>query len=297
VSASAAVAVSVATVWADPEAVRPVDAPALGIPADPGGWVTAMSHRDKLDLQGRAETQVLYGDAVTILEERAGWTQVVVPSQCSGRDLRGYPGWLPAAHLTEPLSARGERVVVDCRLTRLYADPKLDATSVELSFGTVLPVTDRAGGWVQVRTPAARLGWFPESDVAAADGGSRVTGAELLATAAGFLGLPYLWAGVSAYGFDCSGLVHAVHRRHGVAIPRDADDQARAGESVSPDAVEPGDLLFFAYDRGRGDVHHVAMYAGNATMLHAPATGRTVEIIPIETRHYAEELCAARRYR
>ncbi len=290
----AAVGVSVTTLWSAPERVRPGDAPAIASPPDPGGWVAKMSHEDKLDLLGRAETQVLYGDPVLVLEEHAGWSRVVVPGQPSGRDDRGYPGWVPTRQLAEPLPATGERVVVAARVTCLYAEPRADQPLLELSFATVLPVADRTPGWVRVTTPGSRAGWLPEADVEQSDGTAR--GDDLLLTGQAFLGLPYLWAGVSAYGFDCSGLVHAVHRRHGVVIARDADDQARGGHQVELDAVEPGDLLFFAHDQGRGEVHHVAMYAGDGIMLHAPETGRTVEVVPGESRHYGRELCAARRY-
>lgn len=295
VTSRAAVAVSVATVWSAPERVRPGDAPAIASPPDPGGWVAKMSHEDKLDLLGRAETQVLYGDPVLVLEEHAGWSRVVVPGQPSGRDDRGYPGWVPTRQVAGPLPATGERVVVAARVTCLYAEPRADQPLLELSFATVLPVADRTPGWVRVTTPGSRTGWLPEVDVDD-PGAGRTDGDQLLVTGRAFLGLPYLWAGVSAYGFDCSGLVHAVHRRYGLPIPRDAEDQARAGQPVALDAVEPGDLLFFAHDEGRGEVHHVAMYAGDGTMLHAPDTGRTVEVVPVDSRHYRRELCAARRY-
>lgn len=294
-TAQASVAVSVATVWASPEKVRSVDAPALATPADPAGWVAAMSHEDKLDLLGRADTQVLYGDLMRVVEWRDGWTRIEVPGQRKGDDGSGYPGWLPSSQLTAPLPPGIGRIVVASRLATLYAEPDGGRPLLELSFATVLPVADRTPGWVRVTTPGSRTGWLPEVDVDD-PGAGRTDGDQLLVTGRAFLGLPYLWAGVSAYGFDCSGLVHAVHRRHGVPIPRDAEDQARAGQPVTLDAVEPGDLLFFAHDEGRGEVHHVAMYAGDGTMLHAPDTGRTVEVVPVDSRHYGRELCAARRY-
>jgi cell wall-associated NlpC family hydrolase len=287
--------VSVATVWSAPEKVRPVDAPALATPADPAGWVAAMSHEDKLDLLGRAETQVLYGDPVELLGETGDWSQVRVPGQAHGPEGGGYPGWLPTRQLTGCPSPAPDRVVATARLTHLYADPNDNAPLLELSFGTAFPVADRTAGWVEVTRPGGGTAWLPEADLAPLRSG-HTTGAELLATASFFVGLPYLWAGVSAYGFDCSGLVHAVHRRHGLAIPRDADDQARAGRPLPLGGLEPGDLLFFAHDDGRGEVHHVAMFAGDGTMLHAPETGRTVEVVPVESRHYGRELCAARRY-
>lgn len=118
-------------------------------------------------------------------------------------------------------------------------------------------------------------------------------GAGLLAIARLFLRMPYLWAGMSGYGVDCSGLVGLVHRYFGVLIPRDADDQALAGTPVPPADAKAGDLLFFAGGRG---VHHVTMAVGDGTMLHAPRTGRVVDITPVSDPAYTGEECTARRY-
>jgi gamma-D-glutamyl-L-lysine dipeptidyl-peptidase len=108
-----------------------------------------------------------------------------------------------------------------------------------------------------------------------------------------FNGLPYLWAGRSGFGFDCSGLTSLHYRVRGVIIPRDADAQARRGTAVSVRALRPGDLLFYAT---RGLVHHVSIYAGGGRMVHAPKTGSTVQTIAVSTPGYAREYVGARRY-
>jgi cell wall-associated NlpC family hydrolase len=58
----------------------------------------------------------------------------------------------------------------------------------------------------------------------------------------------------------------------------------------------PGDLLFFAYEEGKGNLHHVGIYDGNNKMLHAPQTGSGVEVIPLKGTVYEKELFAVRRY-
>jgi cell wall-associated NlpC family hydrolase len=149
---------------------------------------------------------------------------------------------------------------------------------------------------VTVATPAGARARLRPSDVVVHRRGSAAlapTGSGLVASAQQFTGLPYLWAGRSGFGFDCSGLTSLDYRVHGVTIPRDAAPQSTAGRAVAASARAPGDLLFFARD---GVVHHVAMYAGGGLMVHAPSTGSVVQTIAVSTPSYARELVGTRRY-
>jgi cell wall-associated NlpC family hydrolase len=105
------------------------------------------------------------------------------------------------------------------------------------------------------------------------------TRADLVRTAEMFAGLHYLWGGLSAWGFDCSGLTWAVYRAHGITIPRDADAQFAAGRSVSLASMLPGDLLFYE----QPVVGHVAMYVGNGMMVESPNSKSEVRIVPVRT--------------
>lgn len=87
-----------------------------------------------------------------------------------------------------------------------------------------------------------------------------------------------------------------MHRAAGLVIPRDASDQAKSGTAIEREDLEPGDLLFFAYEQGQGYVHHVAIYYGDGQMIHAPKTGKTVEIITLRGTDYETEYWGARRY-
>jgi cell wall-associated NlpC family hydrolase len=63
---------------------------------------------------------------------------------------------------------------------------------------------------------------------------------------------------------------------------------------VGQGARNPGDLLFYA--TAGGFVHHVSMDAGTGVMVHSPATGKTVETVPVTTAPYAAEYAGSRRY-
>jgi cell wall-associated NlpC family hydrolase len=106
--------------------------------------------------------------------------------------------------------------------------------------------------------------------------------AGLVATAREFMGLQYLWGGLSAWGFDCSGLTWAVYRVHGITIPRDADAQFAAGTPVARGALRPGDLLFYE----RPVVGHVAIYAGGGMMIEAPNSASRVRLVPVRSADF-----------
>jgi cell wall-associated NlpC family hydrolase len=110
------------------------------------------------------------------------------------------------------------------------------------------------------------------------------TGVDVVRTAQQFVGVRYLWGGTSPYGFDCSGLAWSAYRARGVTIPRDSQDQARAGRAVK--RLVPGDLVF--YGAGRT---HVAIYGGGGRMIEAPDSTAAVRAVPlrpgrVEARRY-----------
>ena len=73
--------VSVATLWRTPSAPRRVDAPALARPARSREWLSAMTTEQRRGLNGRADTQVLYGDRVVVLRLRKAWARIRTDSR------------------------------------------------------------------------------------------------------------------------------------------------------------------------------------------------------------------------
>lgn len=294
---TAEVRVAVATLWSDPAAPRPVDAPALAVPSDARGWVAGLGREERI--HDGVLTQLLLGERVLVDEVRDGWARVVVPEQpAAGLDPRGYPGWLPAAQLTSPSTVDGERYVVDATATALRDEPNGDPVLTGVVLGTRLTAVEPARrGWLPVCAPGhdAPL-WTLARDVVPAPT-TVPDPAQVLDIARRLLDVGYVWGGVSAYGIDCSGLVHLAWRRLGVRLPRDASDQQAVTEPVPLGEERPGDLYFFARP-GRG-VHHVGHVAAppdgdRRQMVHACYHRRLVVEEPV-TGERAETLVGAGR--
>jgi cell wall-associated NlpC family hydrolase len=281
--------------WQSPSAPWRVDRPALENPVRFRTWLAAMSLSQRRALDLRSDTEALLGDRVVVVGLRPRWAKVVVPSQPSQKDPRGYPGWVPRRQLTAVATAATPQVATVTDRTAWLRTDDADARRViEISFGTRLPVVGRAAGSVRVVAPGGTVRRLAAGTVAVHDRGTPAIPAGragLVGTARSFLGLQYLWGGLSGFGLDCSGLTWLDYRVHGIRIPRDALPQSRHGRRVSTRA--PADLLFYA---SNGRVHHVSMYLGNGQMIHAPRTGQPVKIVAFSAPPLRAEYVGARRY-
>jgi cell wall-associated NlpC family hydrolase len=117
-------------------------------------------------------------------------------------------------------------------------------------------------------------------------------GDEVAIRAISLLGAPYEWGGNGPATFDCSGLVRFIHDQLGIVAPRTAAEQYSAATPVSLKDLEPGDLLFF---RIKGRISHVAIYTGEGRFVHAPQTGRPVELRMLDDDFYRPRLAGAGR--
>ncbi|MDZ5472906.1 C40 family peptidase [Bacillus sp. 31A1R] len=292
--------VPVANIWKDTSAKRTIDQNTLTKVVDMKSWTSKMSTTEfRKWLVGKLETQALYGSEVKVLKTSGSWVQVAVKDQGTPKNKYGYPGWMPKSQISKQKGDFTECNIasVKAKTANLYDDKR--KKFLEVSFNTRLPVIKEEKAWVQVMIPSNKRKWMKKKDLHLYSSLANIPkpkGNDLVQTGKTFLGLPYLWAGISAYGFDCSGFTYSIYQYHGITIPRDAADQAKQGKFVYKSKLKPGDLLFFAYEKGKGRVHHVGMYVGNGKMIHSPNSGKNIEMVSIHISPFKEEYAGARRY-
>lgn len=134
----------------------------------------------------------------------------------------------------------------------------------------------------KIEEQEALLAEFPDADPATegdSSGGSYSGSASGDARAAldfayAQLGKPYVFGAAGPDSYDCSGLTMRAWGAAGVSLPRTTYGQAEVGSRVSYDALQPGDIVFFF-----GDLGHAGLYVGNGQMIHAPRSGKNVEVV------------------
>ncbi|MET7277983.1 C40 family peptidase [Kribbella sp. NPDC005582] len=111
------------------------------------------------------------------------------------------------------------------------------------------------------------------------NGGSGRGAGAAISFALSQLGDMYLWGGTGPSRWDCSGLMMGAWKRAGIQLPHYSVAQYEQTRHIDEDELRPGDLIFWALDpNDPGTIHHVAMYLGGGRMIHAPRTGKPVQI-------------------
>jgi hypothetical protein len=222
--------------------------------------VTAL--RDAPQPDAQMVTQALYGETVTLLEERGDFGLVQMQ-----RDR--YIGWAQLEALATPVFEATHKVVA--LRTHIYSGAHLKtAPHFMASMGSLLTLEGGDGDFRRT----ARGGFVPRQHIVEVEQFQD----DPAGVAERFLGAPYLWGGCESLGLDCTGLTRAAFQACDVILPRDSDMQfAWSGAPVEgwsdPGALERGDMVFW-----KG---HVGIMLDDATLLHANAYHMAVAAEPL----------------
>jgi cell wall-associated NlpC family hydrolase len=238
---------------------------------------------------GTQVTQYVLGARLDVLTMRDGWLRV------RGED--GYIGWTHPGFLEtgdEAWAREWETGSAGEPMVSLDAELHDDAgrTIARLPWGARV-IRDQPRS---IRLPDGRHGVLGAGElipVARRSDRFPARGDSVVRSAREWLGVPYVWGGVTQAGADCSGLVQSVLWMHGIALPRDSDMQALVGEAVEPDlaALLPGDLVFFAEEEA--PVTHVALSMGAGEIIHSALVNGEVAVDDLRAGGDVERRLAA----
>lgn len=214
--------------------------------------------RPRPDLAAGIDTELLYGETVTVFEQKDGWAWVKATHD-------GYVGYLPERLLSDNTEPSTHWVIQP--RTFIYPEPDMKRPHSEaLSMGSRIRVVGEA------ETRGTRYLTLASGDAVIASHClplDALVSADYVAIAARLIETPYLWGGKSAFGIDCSGLVQLAMMMAGQSVPRDSDMQAATlGQEISHSALKRGDLVFW-----KG---HAAILESADMLIHA--NGHTMSV-------------------
>lgn len=282
--------------------VRPLAAGAL--------CVCALIVGAKADCIGGAETTTAVNlrtgagtDNAIIATVSEGTALIVEADTGSGWykvNYDGESGYMSADYLsfseTMDLTAQGW---VDGSDVRMRAEAGTDSEIVRVTtYGESVEILGVDGEWYKV-SAGGKTGYirgdyvsFTEPDPSQAPAAGSI-GEQIVAFAEQFLGTPYVWAGSSPSGFDCSGFVSYVFKNFGYTVNRTAASMYSNGVAVDKSELQIGDAVFFA--SSSESIGHVGIYIGDGEFIHSSSGCGYVTISGLDESYYSRMYVGARR--
>lgn len=157
-----------------------------------------------------------------------------------------------------------------------------------LGLGMVFPIAraDQLGDLIRQKSGGS----------SSANQSSKEQAGDLIMNAMGLIGLSYRYGGNNPdQGLDCSAFMQYIFKQSmKVTLPRTAQEQYSVGVSIDRSSLQPGDMVFFR-TAGPSRISHVGMYIGNDRFIHAPRTGKNIEITSLTSQYWSSKYAGARR--
>jgi len=208
------------------------------------------------------KSQLLFNEPLAVSQTRDGYCRVYQDD--------GYNGWVDRRALHFLSSQKCKRYIkkldfrVAAKTARIIPLERGAAASPPFIFyGTRLCLVGEKGHFGYAVVPDNSLIRISLRNISPLSAMKRRNSApeHIIDEARKFLGVPYLWGGITPFGLDCSGLVQSVFRAAGINLPRDSKDQMKAGREIARGDIGTADLLFFP--------GHVAVAVNRSHIIHA----------------------------
>ena len=262
-----------------------------------GGTVTASSLNFRYEANTEAAIKgTIPGGANVIVgaETDNGWYKVV---------YNGRIGFVSGDYISFSETLEGDLGygVVNGSDVRMRDAASFDGNTLAYyNAGTKMAVTGVYGAWYQVSyngvTGYIHSDYFAlrnfDDDTSTAVSTTSSAGQAIVDTAMKYLGVPYVWAGTSPSGFDCSGFVYYVYKENGYSINRTAASIYNNGVYVEKANLQPGDAICFSSSSNA--IGHVGIYIGNNQFIHASSSSGCVVITDLDTDYYVRNYVGAR---
>jgi len=242
--------------------------------------VSVANIRVKPSNSAEMATQAILGTPVRLYKknERGSYYYVQTPD--------GYLGWIDNSSV-QPMNEKAfdswrqsSRIffLEDCGY--VYSSPDNQSRRVsDLVAGSILVKTGQKNGYISVVFPDGRRGYVFEKESMDFNqwlASRKPTAEAIVETSYRYMGMPYLWGGVSTKMMDCSGFIKTVFFLNGIILPRDASQQVLEGDLLTENVddltnVPPASLVFFgrrATDDSPWRVWHVGLWLGDGLMIH-----------------------------
>ncbi|MGI6028174.1 MAG: NlpC/P60 family protein [Candidatus Heteroscillospira sp.] len=245
------------------------------------------------------------GTSSDVIASVAKDTPVVVISKADSSWYKvwtdGREGYMSSGYISfaETMDASFGQGTIRGSAVRLRSGAGTDAAVLgSFDTGTVMDVLGVSGSWYKVNYRGT-LGYVHSDYMALANQSlptpaASTPGSKIVDTGMKYMGVPYVWAGTSPKGFDCSGFVYYVFQENGYKTNRTAASLFNNGEYIDRANLQPGDIICF-YNGGYSYIGHVGIYIGNNQFIHASSSGGKVEIDSLSANYYNNHYYGARR--
>ncbi len=193
----------------------------------------------------------------------------------------GYSGWADIRFLKELSAAEYENQIKSANAVVSTFDARLIDNNNDsilphfLYYGTRLKVTATLDGSYRLKHPSGKSAYIKRNQLRPIKKKATVTAKKLVKEASKWLGVPYLWGGMTPAGFDCSGFLKQIFGQFNIVLPRDTKDQILEGDKVDRQSIKTGDLIFFK--------RHVGMAITKDKLIHCSVGSAGVAIESIES--------------